>query len=415
MLNNLKIRNMKRTASIIIMFALIVGSTNAFPQDENYFRQYFNDCISELDPIEGIYSVSQQMIIQWDGYEVDRTNDVNSIVIYKTKMKKGYTTYCSSCNDCSLCKGITTYCLSCKGISPIETTIERVGETNVYTLTIEYDDTGDKQRLRLFLESLFHFSFDYSLPPKVIEHEFPNDPITKHLSVRMEREYIKEYPTKAMYDNALAKREPSNWSGSGFALGNGYLVTNYHVVEDAKTINVKGIRGDFNNGYSAEVVATDKVNDIAILRINDSRFSGFGTIPYGVSSKMADVGESIFVLGYPLTQTMGDEIKLTDGLISSRTGFQGDIANYQMSAPVQPGNSGGPMFDSKGNVIGIVCAHHAGAENAGYAIKISYLKLLIESADLKITLPSNNTVSTLSLPEKVKRVKNFVFFIECSR
>ena len=130
---------------------------------------------------------------------------------------------------------------------------------------------------------------------------------------------------------------------------------------------------------------------------------------------MADVGESIFVLGYPLTQTMGDEIKLNDGLISSRTGFQGDIANYQMSAPVQPGNSGGPMFNSKGNVIGIVCAHHAGAENAGYAIKISYLKLLIESAGLNITLPTNNTISTLSLPEKVKRVKNFVFFIECSQ
>ena len=152
-----------------------------------------------------------------------------------------------------------------------------------------------------------------------------------------------------------------------------------------------------------------------ILKIEDNQFSGFGTIPYGVSSKMADVGESIFVLGYPLTQTMGDEIKLTDGLISSRTGFQGDIANYQMSAPVQPGNSGGPMFNSKGNVIGIVCAHHAGAENAGYAIKISYLKLLIESAGLNITLPTNNTISTLSLPEKVKRVKNFVFFIECSQ
>ena len=404
---------MKRYFSLVIMLAIALNVV--FSQDENYYRKYFKEHISELDPIEGIYSVSQQMIIQWDGYEVDSTNDVNSIVIYKKKMKKGFTTYCSSCNDCSLCKGITTYCLSCKGVSPIETTIERVGETNVYTLTIEYDDTGDKQRIRLLLESLFHFSFEYSLPAKVIEHEFPNDPNTKHLSIRMKRDYIKEFPTTTMYDNAIAKSQPSNWSGSGFALGNGYLVTNYHVVEDAKTINVKGIRGDFNNGYSAEVVATDKVNDIAILKINDSQFSEFGTIPYGVSSKMADVGESIFVLGYPLTQTMGDEIKLTDGLISSRTGFQGDIANYQMSAPVQPGNSGGPMFNSKGNVIGIVCAHHAGAENAGYAIKISYLKLLIESTGLSIVLPSNNTISALSLPEKVKRLKNFVYYIECSK
>lgn len=207
----------------------------------------------------------------------------------------------------------------------------------------------------------------------------------------------------------------SAWSGTGFAIGNGYIVTNYHVAEDARAILIKGIKGDFNISYSAEVIATDKVNDIAILKITDSKFNGFGAIPYSVSSRMADVGEDIFVLGYPLTQTMGDEIKLTNGIISSRTGFQGDVANYQMSAPIQPGNSGGPMFDSKGNVIGIVCAHHAGAENAGYAIKTSYLKILIESTGLNINFPVNNTISTLSLAEKVKRVKKFVYYIECSK
>ena len=112
---------------------------------------------------------------------------------------------------------------------------------------------------------------------------------------------------------------------------------------------------------------------------------------------------------------MGDEIKLANGIISSRTGYQGDVANYQISAPIQPGNSGGPMFDSKGNVIGIVVAGVPGAENVGYAIKISYLKILIESAGLNITFPTTNTVATLSLAEQVKRVKRFVFYIECSK
>ena len=121
------------------------------------------------------------------------------------------------------------------------------------------------------------------------------------------------------------------------------------------------------------------------------------------------------MLGYPLTQALGNEIKLTNGIISSRTGYQGNISTYQMSAPVQPGNSGGPMFDNKGNIIGIVVAGVPGAENVGYAIKTSYLNILIESAGLNIKLPSNNTISTLSLAEKVKRVKNFVFYIECSK
>jgi S1-C subfamily serine protease len=225
-------------------------------------------------------------------------------------------------------------------------------------------------------------------------------------------EFVKLYPVGNYDETPSAK---CKWSGTGWAIGNGYIVTNYHVVDDAKTIVVKGIGGNLNTNYAAEVVATDKVNDIAVIRINDRSFNGFEAISYNVTTHMADVGEDIFVLGYPLTQTMGNEIKLTNGIISSRTGFQGDVSLYQMSAPIQPGNSGGPMFDSKGNVIGIVVAHHAGAENAGYAIKTSYLKNLIESAGLNISLPSGKNLSALSLSEKVKRVRNFVFLIECGK
>jgi hypothetical protein len=208
------------------------------------------------------------------------------------------------------------------------------------------------------------------------------------------------------------------WSGSGWALGSGYLVTNYHVVDGARAIAVKGIRGDLNTSYSAEVVATDKTNDIAVLKIKDSRFKGFGTIPYSVSSRIADKGEGIFVLGYPMTQVLGNEVKYTAGEINSRTGFQGDVATYQISAPVTHGNSGGPMFDNRGNVIGIVNSGITDkeiAENVGYAIKISYLKILIESAGLNITLPQNNTIANLSKQEKIKKVEKFVYYIECSK
>lgn len=205
------------------------------------------------------------------------------------------------------------------------------------------------------------------------------------------------------------------WTGSGFALNYHYVATNYHVVGDAKTISVTGINGNFNIHYSATIVATDKVNDLAIIRINDSRFNGFGVLPYGIDMQMADVGEDVFVLGYPLTQTMGNEIKLTNGIISSRTGFLGDASLYQMSAPIQPGNSGGPLFDSKGNVIGIVCAHHAGAENVGYAIKTSYLKNLADSYSLYGIFPGCNNNSRFTLSEQVKRLKPYVFLIKCTK
>lgn len=207
--------------------------------------------------------------------------------------------------------------------------------------------------------------------------------------------------------------QSSEWSGTGFALKDGYIVTNYHVIDGANSIEIFGIKGDFNRSYSANVIASDKNNDLALLKISSTDFTGFGTIPYGISSTTSDVGEDIFVLGYPLTSTMGDEIKLTNGIISSKTGFQGDVSLYQISAPIQPGNSGGPLFNSKGNVIGIVSAKHTGAENVGYAIKVSYLRNLVESAVSPTILNTVNSVSTLNLPNKVKKEKNFVFYIVC--
>ena len=150
------------------------------------------------------------------------------------------------------------------------------------------------------------------------------------------------------------------------------------------------------------------------MRIADSGFNGFGSIPYNIKTSVSDVGEEVFVLGYPLTSTMGDEIKLTTGVISSKTGFQGDVSLYQISAPIQPGNSGGPLFDNRGNLIGIVNAKHKGAENVGYAIKTSYLNNLIESSISISILPSNNQIAGLPLTGKVKSLKNYVFMITCS-
>lgn len=227
-----------------------------------------------------------------------------------------------------------------------------------------------------------------------------------------ETNYLKMYPTASSQNGIAASG--SSWSGTGFALKNGYIATNYHVVENANNINVYGIGGNSTIKYSASVIATDKVNDLALIQIKDSQFRGFGKIPYKVKTTTSDVGEDVFVLGYPLITTMGNEIKLTTGVISSKTGFMGDVALYQISAPIQPGNSGGPLFDNQGNLIGIVNAKHKGAENVGYAIKASYLNNLVESVTSSSVLPNTNTVSTMNLTNKVKNLEKFVFMIVCT-
>lgn len=228
-----------------------------------------------------------------------------------------------------------------------------------------------------------------------------------------ETKYLKMYPENSPgISGGSNTNQGSSWTGTGFALKNGYIVTNNHVVEGASSILVQGINGTMVE-YKAEVVAVDKNNDLALIRINDYRFDGFGSIPYSIKETLCDVGSDVFVLGYPLTSYMGEEIKLTNGIISSRSGYQGDITTYQISAPVQPGNSGGPMFDKNGNVVGIVNAGIPGAENVGYAIKTSYLFNLIKTSVSNAIIPRNNTISTMSLSEKVKVLRNYTFYIKC--
>lgn len=222
--------------------------------------------------------------------------------------------------------------------------------------------------------------------------------------------YLKLYPTAD--DNTTQNRTEKS-SGTGFAISsNGIIVTNFHVIEGTKSIKVRGVNLDFSKTYNAKVLVSDKNNDLALIQIDDYAFASIETIPYTIKTGLAGVGENIFVLGYPLRATMGDEIKLTNGIVSSRTGFQGDITSYQISAPVQPGNSGGPLFDSKGNLVGIINAKHGGAENASYAVKASYLTNLVDLLTSPPKLQTVNSLTGKTLPQQVEIAKKFVYIIE---
>jgi S1-C subfamily serine protease len=223
--------------------------------------------------------------------------------------------------------------------------------------------------------------------------------------------YIKMFPS-ATYNIANSPSEGVS-SGTGYAISsNGYIVTNHHVTNGANSIKIRGINGDFSKTYTAKVIIEDKNNDLSIIKIEDQSFSSLGTIPYIIANRSPDVGSSVFVLGYPLRATMGDEVKLTNGIISSKSGFQGDVTSYQITAPVQPGNSGGPLFDEKGNIIGIINAKHTGAENASYAIKSSYLLNLIDLMPTPLKLQTISAVAGKPLTEQVKILKKFTYIIE---
>lgn len=218
--------------------------------------------------------------------------------------------------------------------------------------------------------------------------------------------YIKMYPDA----QTIAANRAS--SGTGFFLcKDGYIITNHHVIENARTIKISGVNDDYQTSYIARVEISDKQNDLAILKITDPSFVPLANIPYTFKYTTSSVGEDCFVLGYPLISTMGMDIKLTNGIISSKTGFEGNIAEYQMSAPVQPGNSGGPLFDKNGNIIGVVCAKHRDAENVGYAIKASYIRNLVELLPINITIPQTNMLAGKTLPKQVELASKAVCIV----
>ena len=234
-------------------------------------------------------------------------------------------------------------------------------------------------------------------------------------SENVEVKMYKLYPTesKVSKDGSSTSQSASKWSGTGFFISkSGYIITNQHVVDGAKTIKVTSVNGNHNATYNARVEVSDKQNDLAIIKITDS-FSAISSIPYTFKFSTSSIGENCWVLGYPLTNTMGEDIKLTNGIISSKSGFDGNIAQYQISAPVQPGNSGGPLFDNNGNLIGVVQAKHGLAENAGYAIKASYVRNLVEMLPISISYPQTNLLSGKSLPQQVELASKCVCMIIC--
>jgi S1-C subfamily serine protease len=211
---------------------------------------------------------------------------------------------------------------------------------------------------------------------------------------------------------ATPSKEKGPSQGTGFLVAaEGFIITNNHVVGDGKSIHIRGINGDYGAEQPAKVVAVDVSNDLALLKV-DVANSPLATPRYGIQTKPLSVGESVFTLGYPLTGSMGREIKLTEGVVSSQTGFKGDVSLYQVSAPVQPGNSGGPLFGPCGNVVGVTSSKHKLAENATYAVKSLMVKNLLDTAGVSVPTLNNSKCGAESLADKVRRVKDTVLIVE---
>lgn len=223
-------------------------------------------------------------------------------------------------------------------------------------------------------------------------------------------------------DNDDAEQKPLNknntWRGNGsgfFISTSGHIVTNYHVINNAREIGVEFRYKNEMVTFNAEITKQDEKNDLAILKLKDSNFSGLDKIPFNIQTKPLNLGAKVYVLGYPAALSgMGKDIKFTDGKVSAKTGYNEDIRVYQTTAPVQPGNSGGPLFDFSGNLIGINSSKiiSKDIEGVSYSIKASYLYNLIDVMREKIPMPSDTSLKKMNLEEQIKTLSDYVVLIK---
>ncbi len=238
---------------------------------------------------------------------------------------------------------------------------------------------------------------------KVVPFYDPGTPVgpLREKVIAMNGRPMSEKPSPAAKRVKLPSDGPVA-SGSGFFISDdGLFITNAHVVEDSTKIEVRTAAGK----KSANVLRVDKDKDLALLRVAVVK----GTVGVlTISTNKVSLGKQVFTIGYPMIEVQGSRPKYTDGKISSLAGIRDDPERMQISVPVQPGNSGGPLADANGEIVGIIVSrlNFKSAQNVNYAVKGAILiEFLRENTALVPGLKWGGDATKRSQDEAIQAVE----------
>lgn len=247
----------------------------------------------------------------------------------------------------------------------------------------------------------------------LVHRQFMNGAYTAHVESYLERKYPEGIPESI--------RKPSKATGSvrksgtAWPVSNGFVITNNHVISGSDTLTL--IRSD-GTRISARVAGRDEENDLALLTLDDPQSL---PPPLPLRTSAANLGSEVFTIGFPHLDLMGRSPKVTEGIVSSQTGLHDDDRYYQISVPVQAGNSGGPLIGMDGRVIGIVTGklnalavfRQSGnlPENVNYAIKSKLITDLLGNTTGSDTPRGSMQPTGTTLAELTAEIKDSVMIV----
>jgi serine protease Do len=198
--------------------------------------------------------------------------------------------------------------------------------------------------------------------------------------------------------------------GTGFMIDTkGYILTNAHVIGNSTVVIVQNNKGQ---EFNTRIAYINPAADLAFLKIVDSDYKAPAALPYAISKGNIELGEAIFTLGYPR-----DEIVYGEGYLSAKTGYRGDTLTCQIAVAANPGNSGGPVLDKNGEVIGVLSNRQLQAQGAVFAIRSKNIFMVLDemksdSSLAAIHLTQTSSVKNLDRLQQIKKIQEFIYLVK---
>ncbi len=228
---------------------------------------------------------------------------------------------------------------------------------------------------------------------------------------KLEKE-IGKLNTNSITPKIVKPRLESKFRATGFLIdaNNNFIVTNAHVLNEAPhQLVIENSKGE---QFKAISVYVNTDNDLAIIKVIDEDFKRLPAPPYSIRKGHTDLGEQIYTLGFPK-----QEIVYGEGYVSAKNGYNMDSVYCQLSTSVNEGNSGSPVINKRGEVIGIISSRETNAEGVVFAVKSSNVYNAIEEVRKnkeyeKIRITSNPSLKGTERVGQIKKVEDYIFMIK---